>query len=92
MFTQIEISEKALKLTQIVMQLATKEWVDPKEIKDVLTLFKLKEDSDKMYFLTSFGVVIRKYPAVIFPTQESRQRLLDAIQSCLDELILFENN
>jgi type III secretion system TyeA family effector delivery regulator len=89
---QDPLENEALRLTVEMLNLVLEPFVDANQIKELVNSLKLQTLGAKMFFLTTLSVTVRKYPMDIFPSAESKQNLLAAVQSVLDELILEEND
>ncbi|MDR2397009.1 MAG: TyeA family type III secretion system gatekeeper subunit [Puniceicoccales bacterium] len=91
MFTATQIPELSLLMTKTLMQAAFREWIDSKQLAQLMSQLSIATNQEKMYFLTSLSLTIRKYPDALFPKPDVRTNILQVVQECLDECVLEDN-
>ena len=71
-------------LMEEILDMAGQRWVDPDRFRQILTKMRVTDTETRIYFLTQLFEKVRMIPSKIFPSEESREKMLDALQEALD--------
>lgn len=71
-------------LMEEVLDMAGQRWVDPDRFRQILTKMRLQNTQTRIFFLTQLFEKVRMIPAKIFPSEDSREKMLNALQEALD--------
>ena len=77
----------AHRLMKEVLPLKDQRFVDASKIDAITKTFNIRDDEATIFFLRELHSVIRKLPLKIFDDDQSRLRVLTAIQDALDHAI-----
>ena len=92
MFTSEQIPDLALHMTKFFMEAAFREWMDARQLEELMKQLTIVSNDEKMYFLTNLSLTIRKYPDALFSNPDVRINILQIIQERLDECVLLDND
>ena len=84
---QPETAQAAHRLMKEVLPLKDQRFVDSSKISAIANKLNIRDDEAKIYFLRELHSIVRKLPLKIYSDDQSRQRLLTAIQDALDAAI-----
>jgi type III secretion protein W len=77
----------AVELMKELVAVTGERWVGGSRFTDLAGRFNLHDTGAQIAFLTSTKAMMRDLPVKVFPDPESRQTVLDATQSALDDAI-----
>lgn len=79
--------DPAHNLMQQVLPLLEERWLDGPRITKIVDRQKIRGDEARIYFLRELLGIVRRIPLKVYQDDESRGRLIDAIQQALDTAI-----
>ena len=82
-----QITQAAHLLMKEVLPLKDQRFVDSSKITAIANRLNIRDDEAKIYFLRELHTIVRKLPLKIYNDDQSRQRLLTAIQEAMDNAI-----
>ena len=80
-------TRSAHRLMKEVLPLKDQRFVDASKFLAIVRSYDIHEDEARIYFLRELHAVIRKLPLKVFTEEQSRERLLTAIQDALDQAV-----
>lgn len=83
-------SYSAHDLMREVLHLAGQRYTEPDRIARIATAAGFVSSGARIYFLTQLRERVRMMPIKLFVTPEAREKLLEAMQSALDQEIARE--
>ncbi len=82
-----EAQKSAHRLMKEIIPLKDQRFVDGSKILTIVDRFGIQDLEAKIYFLRELHSIVRKLPLKIFSDDQSRFRLLAALQDALDTAI-----
>ena len=73
-----------------ILQMATQRWTDPDRFGKLATTAGFHAVEARIYFLTQLRERVRLMPVKLFVTSEAREKMLEALQTALDQEISRE--
>ena len=80
----------AHELMKEVLQMTAQRWTDPDTLAKVATSAGLSSPPARIYFLTQLREKVRTLPLKLFASPETREKLLESMQTALDREIARE--
>lgn len=77
-------------LMKEVLQMTAQRWTDPETLTKVATAAGFSAPPARIYFLTQLREKIRTLPLKLFASPETREKLLESMQTALDREISRE--
>ncbi len=73
-----------------ILQMATQRWTDPERFSRIATAAGFSSAESRIFFLTQLRERVRMMPLKLFVTTEAREKMLEALQTALDQEISRE--
>ncbi len=73
-----------------ILQMAAQRWTDPQIFARLATSAGFRSAQARIYFLTQLRERVRMLPLKLFITPEAREKLLESLQTALDQEISKE--
>ena len=77
-------------LMKEVLQMTSQRWTDPEALAKVVTAAGFSSPPARIYFLTQLREKVRTLPLKLFASPETREKLLESMQTALDREISRE--
>ncbi len=77
-------------LMKEVLQMTSQRWTDPEALAKVVTAAGFSSPPARIYFLTQLREKVRTLPLKLFASPETREKLLESMQTALDREIARE--
>lgn len=88
-------SAENLSVAHLLMRdflpLKDQKWIDPTQINQIVECLQIGDIEARIYFLRELHGIARRLPMKIFDDNESRLRLITAIQEALDQAVNDED-
>lgn len=79
--------DQAHVLMQQVLPLMEERWVDGARVRSIVDQQQIQGDEARIYFLRELIGIVRRIPLKVYKDDESRGRLIGAVQEALDTAI-----
>lgn len=85
--------DQRLQMTLDFLKMFQSAWVGQSQVEGFITYFSINEDDleAKIFILTRLLDMVRNAPTKIFSSDDARLRVIDAIQTSIDQLIEEED-
>ncbi|PTY07844.1 TyeA family type III secretion system gatekeeper subunit [Opitutaceae bacterium EW11] len=77
-------------LLREILQMASQRWTDPDRFGKLATDAGIHAVDARIFFLTQLKERVRLIPLKLFATPEAREKMLEALQTALDQEISLE--
>lgn len=77
-------------LMRELLEMTTQRWVDPERFIQITNKLGVRSSEMRIYFLTQLREKVRLIPLKLYPTPDTREKMLDALQQAMDTEISRE--
>lgn len=77
-------------LMRELLEMTTQRWVDPERFIQITNKLGIRSSEMRIYFLTQLREKVRLIPLKLYPTPDTREKMLDALQQAMDTEISRE--
>ena len=81
------VQDHAHRMMKEVMVLKDQRWVDGSKVMSIVDQLNIRGDEARIYFLRELLSIVRRLPLKIYSDDESRMRLITAVQEALDTAV-----
>lgn len=77
-------------LMRELLEMTTQRWVDPERFIQITSKLGVRSSEMRIYFLTQLREKVRLIPLKLYPSPDTREKMLDALQQAMDSEISRE--